>query len=178
MNYTKILEELNQASLFDLHRLQSAIHQELMNPKRNNLIKAQLKIGQSISYFDPQLNDLVDAVILKIQKTRCSVRNVKDNKTWNLPFYYLNLNEVDADIQPANNAVGIPKSSLKVGAKVGFKDKSNNDLFGEVIRLNPKRATVRINEHCQWLVHYNNLFYVIEGELGDTKEQTYIPYDL
>jgi len=178
MNYTKILEELNQASLFDLHRLQSAIYQELVNPTRINLIKAQLKIGQSISYFDPQANDLIDAVILKIQKTRCLVRNVKDNKSWNLPFYYLNLNEVNADIQPAHNAVGIPKSSLKVGAKVGFKDKSNNDLFGEVIRLNPKRATVRINEHCQWLVHYNNLFYVIEGELGDTKEQTYIPYDL
>ena len=178
MNYTKILEELNQASLFDLHRLQSAIYQELVNPTRINLIKAQLKIGQSISYFDPQANDLIDAVILKIQKTRCLVRNVKDNKSWNLPFYYLNLNEVNADIQPAHNAVGIPKSSLKVGAKVGFKDKDNNDLFGEVIRLNPKRATVRINEHCQWLVHYNNLFYVIEGELGDTKEQAVIPFDL
>ena len=178
MNYTKILEELNQASLFDLHRLQSAIYQELENPTRINLIKAQLKIGQSISYFDPQLNDLVDAVILKIQITRCLVRNVKDNKTWNLPFYYLNLHEVDADIQPAKHAVGIPKSSLKVGAKVGFKDKSNNDLFGEVIRLNPKRATVRINEHCKWLVNYKNLFYVIEGELGDTKEQTFIPHDL
>ena len=175
MDYTKILEELNRASLFDLHRLQSAIYQELLNPKRINQIKAQLKIGQSISYFEPQSNSLVDAVILKIQITRCLVRNLKDNKNWNLPFYYLNIDDVDADIQPAKNAVGIPKSSLKVGAKVGFKDKDNNDLFGEVIRLNPKRATVRINEHCQWLVNYKNLFYVIEGELGDTKEQTYIP---
>jgi hypothetical protein len=57
----------------------------------------------------------------KIQKTRCLVRNVKDNKNRPLPFYYLNLDEVDADIQPPKNAVGIPKSSLKVGAKVGFK---------------------------------------------------------
>ncbi|MEI6268778.1 MAG: hypothetical protein WCP01_07865 [Methylococcaceae bacterium] len=56
---------------------------------------------------------------------------------------------VNADIQPAKNAVGIFKSSLKVGAKVGFKDKENNDLFGDVIRLNPKRATVKINEHCR-----------------------------
>ena len=60
---------------------------------------------------------------------------------------------------------------------MGFKDKSNNDLFGEVIRLNPKRATVRINEHSRWLVNYKSLFYVIEGELGDTNEQTFIPYD-
>lgn len=68
MDYTKILEELNRASLFDLHRLQSAIYQELLNPMRIDQIKAQLKIGQAISYFDPQSNDLIDAVILKFKK--------------------------------------------------------------------------------------------------------------
>ena len=178
MDYTTILQELNKASLFDLHRLQSAIYQELINPNRIDQIKAQLKIGQSISYFDPQSNDLVDAVILKIQITRCLVRNIKDNKTWNLPFYYLNMDDVDADIKPAKNAVGIPKNTLKIGARVGFKDKQNNDLFGEVIRLNPKTATIKINEHSQWLVHYSHLFWVIDGEIGDLQEQTFIPRDL
>ncbi len=178
MDYSAILQELNKASLFDLHRLESAINQELSNPTRLDQIKARLKTGQLISYFDPQSNSLIDAVILKVQRTRCLVRNINDQKRWTLPFYYLNLEAVDADIQPAKNAVGIPKSSLKVGAKVGFKDKENNDLFGEVIRLNPKRATVKINEHSRWLVNYKNLFYVIEGELGDTKEQTFIARDL
>ena len=178
MDYTTILQELNKASLFDLHRLQSAIYQELINPKRINQIKAQLKIGQSISYFDSQSNCLIDAVILKIQITRCLVRNINDQKTWNIPFYYLNLDHVDADIKPAKNAVGIPKNTLKVGAKVGFKNKQNNDLFGEVIRLNPKTATIKINEHSQWLVHYNHLFWVIDGEIGDLRTQTFIPRDL
>ena len=178
MDYSAILQELNKASLFDLHRLESAINQELSNPIRIDQIKARLKTGQLISYFDPQSNSLIDAVILKVQRTRCLVRNINDQKRWTLPFYYLNLEAVDADIQPAKNAVGIPKSSLKVGAKVGFKDKENNDLFGEVIRLNPKRATVKINEHSRWLVNYKHLFYVIEGELGDTKEQTFIAQDL
>jgi hypothetical protein len=178
MDYTSILQELNKASLFDLHRLQSAIYQELLNPKRIEQIKARLKAGQTISYFDPQSNNLIDAVILKIQRTRCLVRNIKDQKSWNLPFYYLNLDDVDADIQPAKNAVGIPKSSLKIGARVGFKKKYNDDLFGEVIRLNPKTATIRIGEHDEWLVQYRGLFYVIDGELGDLKEQTFIPRDL
>jgi hypothetical protein len=178
MDYTAILQELNKASLFDLHRLQCAIYQELINPQRIDQIKAQLKVGQTISYFDPQANGLVDAVILKIQITRCLVRNIKDNKTWNLPFYYLNLDEVDADIKPDKNTVGIAKNALKIGERVGFKDKQNNDLFGEVIRLNPKTATVKIDEHSQWLVHYTHLFRVIEGEVGDLQEQTFIPRDL
>jgi ribosomal protein S1 len=82
------------------------------------------------------------------------------------------------DIKPTKNAVGIPKNTLKVGDRVGFKDKQNNDLFGKVIRLNPKRATIKINEHCQWLVHYSHLFWVIEGETGNLQEQTFIPRDL
>jgi len=178
MDYTTVLHKLNKASLFDLHRLQSAIYQELLNPKRIEQIKTQLKTGQSISYFDPQSNRLIDAVILKIQRTRCLVRNINDQKSWNLPFYYLNVENVDADIQPAKNAVGIPKNTLKIGARVGFKDKYNNELFGEVIRLNPKTATIKIDEHSQWLVYYNHLFYVIEGELGDLQEQTFIPHNL
>jgi hypothetical protein len=177
MDYTTILQELNKASLFDLHRLQSAIYQELLNPYRINQIKAQLKIGQSISYFDAKSNSLIDAVILEIKRTRCLVRNTKDQKKWNLPFYYLNLDNIDTDIQPAKNAVGIPKSSLKLGDKVGFKDRQGHELFGEVIRLNPKRATVRINEHCTWLVSYRSLFSVIEGEFGDLQEQSFIPHN-
>ena len=86
MDYTEILEALNTASLFDLHRLQSAIYQELLNPVRVEQIKAQLKVGQSISYFDPQANGLIDAVILKIQKTRCLVRNVKRPEKLEHPF--------------------------------------------------------------------------------------------
>ena len=115
MDYTTILQELNKASLFDLHRLQSAIYQELLNPIRIDQIKAQLKIGQSISYFDSQANSLVDAVILKIQRTRCLVRNTKDQKSWNLPFYYLNLDNIDTDIQPGEKCRWHTQKQLKTG---------------------------------------------------------------
>lgn len=164
MDYTAILQALNSASLFDLHRLQSAIYQELLNPDRVEQIKVQLKIGQAISYFDPRANGLIDAVILKIQKTRCLVRNVKDQKNWSIPFYYINLDDVDAAIQPPPNACGIPKSALQIGAKVGFKDRHNQEQFGEVIRLNPKTATIKLSDQHTWLVGYNYLFYVIDGD--------------
>ena len=113
---------------------------------------------------------------MKIQRTRCLVKNTKDPKCWNLPFYCINLDEADTDIHAAKNALGIPKTSLKLGDKVGFKDNQRNGLFGEVIRLNPKRATVKINGHDTWLVYYRNLFRVIEGGAGNLQEQTFIPY--
>ena len=180
MDYTAILQALNQASLFDLHRLQSAIYQELINPERVEQVKAQLKVGQAISYFDPQANGEIDAVILKIQKTRCLVRNVKDQKNWNIPFYYINVDDVDTAIQPAPNARGIPKSALQIGARVGFRDRHNQEFFGEVIRLNPKTATVKVSEQHTWLVQYQYLFYVIDGESSDsypTQESLFIDHD-
>lgn len=180
MDYTAILEALNKASLFDLHRLQSAIYQELINPVRVEQVKAQLKVGQSISYFDPQANGLIDAVILKIQKTRCLVRNVKDQKSWNIPFYYLNLDDVDTAIQPKPHTTGIPRSALQIGTRVGFKGRDNHELFGEVIRLNPKTATVRVREQHTWLVPYQRLFPVIDGTTYDanpTQASLFIEHD-
>ncbi len=117
MDYTAILQELNKASLFDLHRLQSAIYQELLNPERIEQIKARLKAGQTISYFDSKSNDLVDAVILKIQITRCLVRNIKDQKCWNLPFYYLNL---DSSILSISRSLFFHSARLTVKNHMGL----------------------------------------------------------
>lgn len=172
MDYSNILQELNKASLFDLNRLRSAIYLELINPKRIAEIKAQIKMGQTISYFDHQSNDLVDAVILNINKTRCLVKNLDDQKNWYIPLYSLNIQNVDTDIQPPRNAVGIPRQSLKIGSMVGFmSSKYHEELFGVVVRLNPKRATIRINAESEWLVPYSRLFPVLEGEAGELKKQ-------
>ena len=141
MDYTEILAALNDASLFDLHRLRSGIDQELSNPKRLDAIRGRLEPEQQVSYFDPDLNCLIDAVIIKVKNTRCLVKNIKDGKRWDLPFYFINMDDVDTDIRPSKNQMGIPKSVLKVGDRIGFKSKTQNDLYGEVIRLNKKTAT-------------------------------------
>ncbi len=164
MDYTEILGALNKATLFDLHRLKSAIYQELLNPERIDAIKMQLKPGQHISYFDSTLNCLIDAIVIKPKKTRCLVEHIKDGERWNIPFYYINLEGVDADIRPVKNQKGIPKSVLKVGDIVGFKNKEQNDIYGEVIRLNQKTATIQVDLQNKWRVSYGFLFPVLDGE--------------
>ena len=169
MDYTEILEALNKATLFDLHRLQSAIYQELLNPERIDAIKIQLKPGQHISYFDENLNCLIDAVVIQPKKTRCLVKNLKDGKRWNIPFYYINLDDVDTDIRPTKHQAGIPKAALKVGDTVGFKNKDQVDVYGEVIRLNQKTATILVDLQHQWRVSYNLLFPVLNGVSSEQK---------
>jgi len=169
MDFTEVLNTLNKATLFDLHRLQSAIYQEMSNPIRIQAIKVHLKPGKKISYFDPDLNCLIDAVVIKAKKTRCLVKHIEDGKVWNIPFYYINLADVDTDIKSSEKQKGIARAVLKVGDRVGFKGKEQEDLYGEVIRLNQKTATIQVGLNSQWRVSYSLLFSVLDGE--GTEEQ-------
>jgi len=164
MDYSEIVEELQKASLFDLHRLQVAINRLLENPDRIEEIKRQLRPGQEITYFDATENREIEAIVVKLKRTRVLVEHKRDQQRWNIPLYYVNLERVDTEIKVPSGKVGLDKSQLKVGDRVGFRDKQNNDLYGEVIRLNPKTATIRLEDNTQWRVSYKLLYSVIEGE--------------
>ncbi len=162
MDYSKLIDELKQASLFDLHRLHVAIGQQLENPQRVEEIKDKLRLGQIVSYFDTRENRLIDAEVIKLKRTKILVKNLHDKKLWNMPFYWINMDDVDTDIQ-ASAGKGVEKSELKVGDTVCYRDRQNRDVYGEVIRLNRKTATVVITTGEKWRVGYSYLHLIIDG---------------
>ncbi len=162
MDYSKLIEELKQASLFDLHRLHVAIGQQLENPQRIKEIKNRLRLGQIVSYFDWRENRLIDAEIIKFKRTNVSVRHLHNNERWSVPLYSINMENVDTDIQTPSGQ-GVEKSQLKVGDMVRYQDRQNRDVYGEVIKLNQKTATVVITTGEKWRVYYSNLHLVIDG---------------
>jgi hypothetical protein len=167
MDYSNILEELNNASSFDLYRLKVAINQQLENPQRLSEIKKCLKPGQKIRYFDDTENRLIDAHVLKIMRTRMLVQNIHDQEKWEIPLFYVNLDEVDTDIINQSKE-GLDKSQLKVGDMVGFQDKQNNDVNGKITRLNQKTATIITSTNTEWRVAYDYLYLIYDVEKGAT----------
>ncbi len=163
MDYSKILAELNSASLFDLYRLRVAINQQLEDPQRLSKIKRCLKPGQKISYFAEEENRLIDAYVLKIMRTRLVVQHIHNQEKWQIPLYYVNLDEVNTDIIDPSHE-GLSKSQLKVGDMVGFQDKQNNDVNGKIIRLNQKSATIITNTNTKWRVAYQYLQLIYDIE--------------
>ncbi|MCP4406763.1 MAG: hypothetical protein GY807_03215 [Gammaproteobacteria bacterium] len=161
MDYSKILEALNEASLFDLYRLQAAINQQLEAPDRLRAVKKHLKPDQTITYFDSGLNRLVEAVVIKVRRTRLLVENKHDGRRWNIPFYFVNLDNVDTDLHSSGE--GITKEQLKVGDRVGFNDRQNQERYGVVTRINPKTATLMVDKNTKWRVAYQFLFPVIDS---------------
>jgi hypothetical protein len=165
MDYSKIIEELKQASLFDLYRLSVAINQLLEDPRRLSEIKKCLRSGQNISYFDDTENRLIEAKVIRLMRTRLLVENIDDQQRWEIPLYYVNLDEVNTDIIGSSKK-GLDKSQFKVGDLVSFQDKQNHDVHGKIIRLNQKTATIKTNTDTEWRVGYEWLYVVINVEQG------------
>jgi hypothetical protein len=79
------------------------------------------------------------------------------------PFFLVNLDEVNTDISVPQR-MGLDKSEIRVGDTVGFPDRQNNDVHGEVIRLNQKTATIKTNANVEWRVGYQWLHLVLDGQ--------------
>jgi hypothetical protein len=52
MDYTSIIEGLHVASLFDLFRLRAALTMQLEDPQRIEQVRARLRPGMPLTYFD------------------------------------------------------------------------------------------------------------------------------
>lgn len=164
MNYTHLLNELNNASSFDLYRLKSIINKQLDDPTRIFNIKKKLFTGQEITYFEEDENRLIAATIIELKRTRLVVKNLCDGHIWELYYYHINIDNVDTDID-TSKLKKLDRNSLKVGDNVSFFNKDGSEVFGVVDKLNPKTAGVVTND-AKWRVAYSVLSLLLEGELS------------
>ena len=165
MDYTKLLNELDDATLFDLHRLRVAINLELDNPKRIREVKRMINIGDQISYFEDNENRLIQAEVIESKRTRLLVKNHHDKKLWNIPFYMINTENVAADISHSAKTIGLSRQEVKIGDWVGFRnDNLNQNIRGKIIRINPKTVSVLVEPNQKWRVSYSMLYRIVDED--------------
>jgi len=165
MNYTEVLNSIKNASLFDLYRLYSAISNELENSVRIKKLREKFKDGDIISYFDYSKNALIDAVVIQKKTKNVLVQNLHDKARWSIPYYWLNLDQSNVDLQ-LNPKEKLTKNHLKVGDCVGFNH-DGAQIVGVVIRMNHKTASLLTMDDRRWRVSYGCLFKIIDGETAN-----------
>ncbi len=171
MNYTKYLEDLNDASLFDLFRIKCAINQMIEDPDKLIGVKRNLSSGMEISYFDQELNKLIDAVVINAKRSRVLVQNKLSGERWNIPFHMINLEGVDTSVRSRNPSKQLDRTSLSIGDHVGFHSKLGIDLYGAIIKLNPKCAKLKLTNGETWRVAYSLLFSVMDGHSQENNNE-------
>lgn len=163
MDYSEFVHALRSASIFDLYRLRAAISQQLDNPDRIEDVRARLKPGMVVDYFDETENRLIKATVIELNRTRLVVANQEDGKRWSIKFCMVNLAGVPVDIHPASTQQPLDRSSLRVGDMIGFRDKQNREKFGRIHDLNQKTVSVVTTNGERWRVGYRFLFTVLEA---------------
>lgn len=164
MDYAALLHSLDNASLFDLWRLNVFIARALDNPHKNEALRTRLSVDQAVRYFDTSQNREISGRIVAVKRTRALIRRDHDQKTWSLPFYMLKLQGADVDIHSHKAHTKVHRDSLAVGDSVGYKSRIGREVYGVVMKLNRKTATVRLVGGEQWNVSYGLLFYVIDAQ--------------
>ena len=163
MDYSHIISELRKASLFDLFRLRAAIDRELDDPARIAPVRARLRPGMTITFFNETTNRLETATILELHRTHLTVHKHGDPRPWSIRFCTVNIDDVDTDVRSHARPAGVDRNQLKVGDPVAFTPQDGRIRFGTVVRLNQKTATVETTDGPVWRVAYQLLSPVIEG---------------
>ncbi|MEO5347976.1 MAG: hypothetical protein H7834_16610 [Magnetococcus sp. YQC-9] len=164
MDYSALLQALQTATLFDLYRLKIGIDGMLDQPERLAQVKRHLQPGMLISYFNGRKNRLADAEVIEVQRTNVLVLDKTDGQRWSIPLCAVNLAGVDTDIHPRQGQEWLDKTQLKVGDSIGYHDRQNREVYGTILQLNQKTATVLTSTGERWRVPYRLLFKIMDGE--------------
>ncbi|HIC78380.1 MAG TPA: hypothetical protein EYP02_04280 [Sulfurovum sp.] len=172
MNYSQVLKDLDEATSFELYRLISALRDEINSTERIKKVRSGLRVGQTITWFDKDTNKLVESKILKLNKRRCLVINLEDKVKWDIVYASINTEDESVEIN-MNQKYGVRKSELRIGDMITYVSRDNLQVFGTVVKLNPKTAGIKTVEGESWRVAYSFLKKVIEIE-GEIINENFI----
>ena len=164
MNFSQILNALNEASAFELYRLRSAIDRKLDDPAWIDAIKKGLREGQKIHYFSAHCNAMHSASILKLHRKNLHVHDWDDGKNWAIEYASINLDGIDTQIRE-QKPKGLGRNEVSVGDTVGFIGRDGRERSGVVTRLNDKTVGMLVDGR-RWRVSYTLLHPVVDGVIS------------
>ena len=165
MNFSEVFQTLNQASAFDLFRLQAAIDRALDEPSWLQAIQTRLKVGQTVQFFDLRANKLKRGQVLEMRRKELVVLDMEDPMRWTLSYAAINLDGADVQIRE-QKPQGLGRNEVALGDVVGFLDRDQQQRTGKIIRLNDKTVTLQCC-NTQWRVAYACLHRVVDAEFAD-----------
>ena len=166
MNFSDVLNALNQASAFELYRMRAAINRVLDEPRWLQAIQARLQTGQAIEYFDVQANKPRHGKLLELRRKQAVVLDRDDGKRWLIPYVAINLDGTDVQIREQPRQ-GLGRNEVAIGDMVGFLDRDQLQRGGRIVRLNDKTVTLLCGQQ-QWRVAYAFLHRVVDA--GSVKQ--------
>ena len=131
MDFSDVIKALNQASAFELYRMRAAIDRVLAQPHWLDSIRSRLRVGQTISYFDPQANTACAAQIIELRRKHALVLESATQKRWLIAYAAINVDGADVEIREQPRQ-GLGRNEVAVGEVVGFIGRDQQQRSGKI----------------------------------------------
>lgn len=141
--------------------MRAAIDRVLDQPRWLQAVQARLRVGQDVTYFDPQANALRRGRVLEMRRKQAVVLDLDDPRRWVISYAAINLDGADVQIRE-HRQQGLGRNEIAIGEVVGFVDRDQQHRTGRVIRLNDKTVSLQCG-NGQWRVAYQFLHRVVDA---------------
>jgi hypothetical protein len=155
-----LMNSLQRASDLDLLRLHTAIGHLLRSPARILAIRKHLHQGQEIDYWNARDNRMHHGRITGFKPDQVLVQSDGSRDSWWVMYAALNFDPLQAPPAPAPERRPT-RADFAVGDSVSFEAQDLIPRIGNIIRLNPKTATIAAEDGLQWRVSYGALRRVV-----------------
>lgn len=177
-----LIEQLPECPTDHLYQLKIAIEKEITHPDRLAKLKHSFRIGEMISIYDPDTDQIIKALACKKNPKYVVVQMPDTKKYWDIPYHFICTSSITANRQQTKKSgQRIDRNTVKIGDHVSFEHDGIEHL-AIIERLNQKTAGVKTTQGKRWRVSYEMLYYI---NIVDQKasvdishaDYTVLPYD-
>lgn len=164
-----LVAALPQAGTLDLYRLEYAIRALYSEPRRVLEIRRHLHWGMTVRFFDATAGVMRNGRIVALRQHDVSIDETDRPSRWSgVPYAAIDLQpmaveevEILEAVRPAARVAAKTRADFKPGDSVSFTDRNGRTVFGRIVKLNQKTASID-TEGGNWRVSYPLLQPVVD----------------
>jgi ribosomal protein L35AE/L33A len=164
----RMIEALEGATSLQLYQLKSFIEGMLAEPRRGLAARANLHLGQAVSFADFRDGQMRRGKIIAMKDIQATVLEEGTKRSWKIPCVAI---EPDAERHASQAPYEPPPEPVVAASKarefnrgdtVTFNDREGRVLTGVIVRINQRTATIGIGAGGTWRVPFQMLRHVLD----------------
>ena len=166
----RMIDALEGASSLQLYQLKALIEGMLADPRRALPARANLHLGQAVSFVDFRDGQMRRGKIVAFKDTQATVVEEGTKRSWKIPCVSMQgITDIDRregaaayEPPPEPAAAATPAREFQRGDTVTFEDRGGRGITGVVVRINQHTATIGIGDGTTWRVPFRMLRRVVD----------------
>jgi len=173
MNFEDIWNNLEDLTPHQLWRIGCLTTKYAADEDRLKPIRLSLKKDMKIIFFHSEKNKYVEAIITKVKRTTVSV--ITENKeAWAVSLSAIKPDGLEMQNRPKPHGT-LTRFDLGVGDTIGFHHEgSGGDVSGVILKLNPRRAKIKLRSGEVWGIPYQHLFQIVDASCSSQPQEKVI----